>query len=57
MEITLEQAKVFDAVARAKTVQKAALELHRGHSAVLYSWKTKLVFRCLTDPATAIASP
>ncbi len=35
MEITLEQAKVFDAVARAKTVQKAALELHRGHSAVL----------------------
>lgn len=40
MEITLEQAKVFDAVARAKTVQKAALELHRGHSAVLYSLKT-----------------
>lgn len=39
MEITLEQAKVFDAVARAGTVQRAASELHRGHSAILYSLK------------------
>lgn len=39
MDITLEQARVFEAVARLGTVQKAAAELHRGHSAVLYSLK------------------
>jgi DNA-binding transcriptional LysR family regulator len=37
MEVTLEQARVFDAVARLGTVQKAAAELNKAHSAVLYS--------------------
>lgn len=37
MNITLEQARAFEAVARLSTVQKAAAELHKGHSAVLYS--------------------
>lgn len=39
MDITLEQARVFESVARLGTIQKAAAELHRGHSAVLYSLK------------------
>lgn len=37
VDITFEQARVFDAVARLGTIQKAAAELNRGHSAVLYS--------------------
>ncbi|NJM09610.1 MAG: LysR family transcriptional regulator [Bdellovibrionaceae bacterium] len=40
MEITLEQAKVFDAVARLGTIQKAAQELNKAHSAIIYSLKT-----------------
>lgn len=40
MDITLEQARVFEAVARTGTVQKAATDLHKAHSAVLYSLKT-----------------
>lgn len=43
MDITIEQARVLEAVARLGTIQKAALELHRGHSAVVYSLK------CLED--------
>lgn len=39
MEITLEQARVLDAVARLGTIQKAAVELNRGHTAVIYSLK------------------
>lgn len=39
MDITLEQARVFEAVARLGTVQKAAAELRKAHSAVLYSVK------------------
>ena len=37
MEITLEHAKVFEAVARLGTIQKAAEELNKVHSAILYS--------------------
>lgn len=40
MDMTLEQARAFDAVARAGTVQKASLELNKAHSAVLYSIRT-----------------
>lgn len=43
MDVTLEQAKVFDAVARLGTLQKAAAELNRGHSSVVYALK------CLED--------
>lgn len=39
MSITLEQARVLDAVARLGTIQKAAAELGKAHSAVLYSLK------------------
>lgn len=39
MDITLEQARVFESVARLGTIQRAAAELHRGHSAILYSLK------------------
>lgn len=40
MDVTLEQAKVFEAVARLGTIQKASAELNKAHSAVLYSLKT-----------------
>ncbi len=40
MDITLEQAAAFDAVAAFGTIQKAAKALHRGHSAILYSINT-----------------
>ncbi len=36
MDVTLDQAKAFEAVARTGTIQKAAAELHKGHSAVVY---------------------
>lgn len=35
----MDQAKALEAVARLGTLQKAAQELHRGHSAILYSLK------------------
>lgn len=41
MEVTIEQAKVLEAVARLGTIQKAARELRRSHTAVIYS------LRCL----------
>lgn len=37
MDVTLEQARVLEAVARLGTIQKAADELNRGHAAVIYS--------------------
>jgi DNA-binding transcriptional LysR family regulator len=37
MDITLDQAMAFDAVASLGTVQKAAEALNKGHSAILYS--------------------
>ncbi len=40
MDITLEQAKAFEAVARHKTVQKAAKSLNKGHSSILYLIKS-----------------
>lgn len=40
MDLTLEQAKVFDCVARLGTLQRAAIELNKGHSAVVYSLKS-----------------
>ena len=40
MEITFEQAKAFEAVVRRGTIQKAAQELNKAHSAVLYSLKS-----------------
>jgi DNA-binding transcriptional LysR family regulator len=39
MDVTLEQARVLDAVARLGTVQKAAEELNRGHASMIYSLK------------------
>ena len=39
MEITIDQAKALDAVARRGTLQKAAQELRKGHSAVMYLLK------------------
>lgn len=36
MEITLEQAKAFEATVRLGTIQKAAQDLNKGHSGVLY---------------------
>lgn len=36
MNITLDQARAFDAIVRLGTIQKAAKELHKGHSAILY---------------------
>lgn len=39
MDITLDQARAYEAVARLGTIQKAANEIHRTHSAVLYSIK------------------
>ena len=41
MDVTIEQARTLDAVARLGTIQKAALELNRAHTAVIYS------LRCL----------
>ncbi len=35
----MEQARVFEAVARLGTLQKAAKDLHKAHSAILYSLK------------------
>lgn len=35
-QITLDQAKAFESTARLGTVQAAARELHKGHSAILY---------------------
>lgn len=40
MEISLEQAKVFEAVARLGTIQKVAQELRKTSSAVIYSLQT-----------------
>ncbi len=40
MNITLDQARAFDAVARHATIQKASYELHKGHSAVVYLIRT-----------------
>jgi DNA-binding transcriptional LysR family regulator len=40
MPITLEQAKTLDAVARTGSISKAAAELHKVHTAVLYNLKT-----------------
>lgn len=40
MHVTLEQARVFESVARLGTIQKAAAELNKGHSAILYSLKS-----------------
>ena len=40
MDITLEQAKAFDAIARFGTIQKAAKSLNKGHSAIMYLVKT-----------------
>lgn len=37
MEITLDQARALDALARRGTLKKAAEELHKGHTAVLYA--------------------
>lgn len=37
VDITIEQAKAFESVARLGTIQKAAAELNKGTSAVLYS--------------------
>lgn len=37
MDVTLEQARVLDAVVRLGTIQKAAEELNRGHAAVIYA--------------------
>lgn len=39
MDLTLEQAKVFDSVARLGTLQRAASEMNKGHSAIVYSLK------------------
>jgi DNA-binding transcriptional LysR family regulator len=36
VNITLDQAEALDAVARLGTYQKAAEELHKGHSAIMY---------------------
>ncbi|MCB9073164.1 MAG: LysR family transcriptional regulator [Bdellovibrionaceae bacterium] len=38
-DITIEQAKALEAVVRLGTIQKAATELNKGHSAILYSLK------------------
>lgn len=40
MDITIEQAKAFDAVVRAGTLQRAAQSLNKGHSAVMYLIKS-----------------
>lgn len=40
MDITMEQAKVLETVARLGTLQKAAGELNKAHSAVLYALKS-----------------
>ena len=40
MHITLDQARAFDAIARHSTIQNASLELHKGHSAVVYLIRT-----------------
>ena len=40
MDITLEQAKAFDAIVNAGTVQKAAKQLNKGHSALMYLIKS-----------------
>lgn len=40
MNITLEQASAFEAVARLGTIQNAAQELHKGHSAIVYLLKS-----------------
>lgn len=37
MNVTLEQARALDALAREGTLQKAARVLHKGHTAVLYA--------------------
>lgn len=39
MDITLEQARAFDSVVRLGTIQKAAIELNKAHSAVIYALK------------------
>ncbi len=40
MHITLEQARAFDCVARHGTIQNAANELNKGHSAIVYLLRT-----------------
>lgn len=40
MNITLDQAKAFDAIARLGTIQKAAKSLNKGHSAIMYLIKS-----------------
>jgi DNA-binding transcriptional LysR family regulator len=40
MNISIEQARVFDAFARAGTLQAAATSLHKAHTAVLYALNT-----------------
>lgn len=40
MDLTIEQARVFEAVSRLGTLQRAATELHKAHSAILYSLKS-----------------
>lgn len=40
MNISLDQARAFDAVQRLGTIQNAAQELHKGHSAVVYLLRT-----------------
>lgn len=40
MNITLDQARAFESVARHGTIQKAAHDLHKGHSAIVYLIRT-----------------
>ena len=40
MPVTLEQARALDALARAGTFAKAAAELHKGHTAVVYALRS-----------------
>ena len=40
MPITLEQARVLDAVARSQSLAEAAASLHKGHTSILYALKT-----------------
>ena len=37
MHVTLDQARALDALAREGTLQKAAAQLHKGHTAILYA--------------------
>ncbi len=39
MDVTIEQARTLDSVARLGTIQKAAAELNRAHTAIIYSLK------------------